>query len=68
VISEEEILKQRIKLAQESEKLAQLQLEYAQFQKEGVEEATKATLDAANNTKIAEANLTAFYKLSLKSV
>jgi hypothetical protein len=64
--SEEEILKQRIELAKESEKLAQLQLEYAQFQKEGVEEATQATLDAANNTKIAEANLTAFYKLSLE--
>jgi hypothetical protein len=64
--SEEEILKQKIELAKESEKLAQLQLEYAQFQKEGVEEATQATLDAANNTKIAEANLTAFYKLTLK--
>ena len=64
--SEEEILKQRIKLAQENEKLAQLQLEYAQFQKEGVEEATQASLDAVNNTKIAEANLTNFYKLNLE--
>ena len=64
--SEEEILKQKIELAKENEKLAQKQLEYAQFQKEGVEEATQASLDAVNNTKIAEANLTAFYKLSLE--
>jgi hypothetical protein len=65
--SEEEILKQKIKLAQENEKLANLQLQYAEFQKEGVEEATQATLDAVNNTKIAEANLTQFYDEQAKA-
>jgi len=64
--SEEEILKQKIELAKENEKLAKLQLEYAQFQKDGVEEATQANLDAINNTKIAEANLTQFYNEQAK--
>jgi len=64
--SEEEILKQKIQLAKENEKLAQKQLEYAQFQKDGVEEATKANRDAINNTKIAEANLTQFYNEQAK--
>lgn len=60
--SEGELLKMRLKLAKETEKLTQLQLDYATFQKDGVEEATKANLDAINQVKIAEANLTQFYK------
>lgn len=60
--SEDELLKMRLKLAKETQKLTQLQLDYAKFQKDGVEEATKANLDAINQIKIAEANLTEFYK------
>jgi hypothetical protein len=38
-----------------------LQLQYAEFQKDGVEEATKDNLDAINNVKMAENALTNFY-------
>ena len=60
--SEEELIKMRIKLAKETKTLTDLQLEYAEFQKSGVEEATKASLDAANQIKIAEADLTNYLK------
>jgi hypothetical protein len=64
--SQDEILKKRIEAAKEAKRLADLELELAQFRKEGVEEAEQAQLDAINNIAIAEANLTTFNKEQLK--
>jgi len=64
--SQDEILKKRIEAAKEAQRLADLELELAQFRKEGVEEAEQAQLDAINNIAIAEANLTTFNKEQLK--
>jgi hypothetical protein len=64
--SQDVILKKRIEAAKEAKRLADLELELAQFRKEGVEEAEQAQLDAINNIAIAEANLTTFNKEQLK--
>jgi len=56
------ILKKRIDAAKEAKKLADLELELAQFRKDGVKEAEQAQLDAINNVQIAENNLTTFKK------
>lgn len=64
--SQDEILKKRIEAAKEAKRLADLELELAQFRKEGVEEAEQTQLDAINNVAVAEANLTTFNKEQLK--
>ena len=60
------ILKKRIDAAKEAKRLADLELELAQFRKDGIEDAEQAQLDAINNVQIADANLTTFTKEQLK--
>jgi hypothetical protein len=60
------ILKKRIDAAKEAKRLADLELKLAKFRKDGVEEAEQAQLDAINNVKIAEANLTQYTKIQIE--